>query len=645
MGGGVSYALVLILASVAADAESAYAWPLDLPRVLTSSFAEYRPGRFHMGIDLRTGPIGKDVFAAADGYVSRVRCSPYGYGKAVYVQLDDGNTAIYAHLDDFVPELREYVRRAQHDRKRYTVDLYPDPGTFPIERGQRIAKSGQTGIGVPHLHYELRDRSGAPVNPRLLGVSWPDTGRPRFRGAVVIPAAPETLINGDMLPVVLPARTTSTGQYRADSVRVTGAVAFGVDVIDPANGGGTRLGVRTLRTRVGAQEIFVLQHDRVAYGDGQDGAVAYHPYLMDEGRFLMQWRWPGNGTDIYAQTAADGRYQPGAESGDVVVVAEDFHGNEATLTIPIASAAERVVGEPAQENDAFGSVSYDYFPEWLLVTVEFPKAEATFPTLRGLEGVREAAFRRVGKRTFRAAVVPDDDVTAVRLSVEHPRVDPVEELFVVAPRGSKREVMIGDQVHLDVPSESAYGTLFIRVAEVVPKVDEILKAYGSAYRVGDSRSPIDESVHLSLALPADALNAERVHLYRQGRRGWEFQNSERRGGRLWTSASQLGVFATLEDVTSPTIKNVRPRAGQRFNTRRPTVRASIADRGSMIDSFSAKFNGRWLLMAYDPEQQMLEWEADEDLSEGTGEIEFRVSDMAGNVAVARVPIEILPANP
>ena len=174
-------ALVLIVAQLAADPSASYAWPLDLPRVLTSSFAEYRAGRYHMGLDLRTGPIGKDVFAASDGYVSRIRCSPYGYGKAIYLKLDDGNSVVYAHLDDYAPELLDYLRRAQHDRKKYTVDLYPDPHELPISSGQFIGKSGQTGIGVPHLHYEIRDRSGAPINPQRAGVTWPVPNAPELR--------------------------------------------------------------------------------------------------------------------------------------------------------------------------------------------------------------------------------------------------------------------------------------------------------------------------------------------------------------------------------------------------------------------------------------------------------------------------------
>ena len=91
--GALSRALPALLA--------AYAWPLDVPPVLTSTFGEFRAHHFHGGIDFSTGRrLGLPVRALADGSVVRVRASGVGYGRAVYLLLDDGRTAVYAHLDN-----------------------------------------------------------------------------------------------------------------------------------------------------------------------------------------------------------------------------------------------------------------------------------------------------------------------------------------------------------------------------------------------------------------------------------------------------------------------------------------------------------------------------------------------------------------
>ena len=371
----------LFLAGLLAETEEPYAWPLNQPRALTSSFGEYRTDRFHMGIDLRTGPIGKAVFAAESGYVARVRCSPFGYGKVVYVQLDDGNMAIYAHLSDFMPELRRFVRRAQHDRKNYTVDLYPDPGAFRVERGQEIAKSGQTGIGVPHLHWEIRNSAGVPVNPRLLGMSWPDSSAPRVRSVLLIPTTPDTRINGDYLPVVVPMRRKGTDGYVADSVRVRGSVALGIDVYDPANGGASKLGVHRIVTRVDGELVFEMVHDEIGYDHAGDGVVAYHPYFRNRGKFLMQWAWPGVATELYRSEGGDGKILVEDEPRSVVVEATDFFDRSVRATILLESDVDASVTTVGDTSSGVGRVFYDSVGDWLVITVAFSDAEDTIPVL------------------------------------------------------------------------------------------------------------------------------------------------------------------------------------------------------------------------------------------------------------------------
>jgi len=98
--------LLFITGGLAALLSSAYSqnyiWPINTGRYLTSTFGEYRPGHFHSGIDIKTNyRCGYPVYATADGYIWRVLTSPYGYGKAVYLKLDDGNLAVYGHLDRF----------------------------------------------------------------------------------------------------------------------------------------------------------------------------------------------------------------------------------------------------------------------------------------------------------------------------------------------------------------------------------------------------------------------------------------------------------------------------------------------------------------------------------------------------------------
>ena len=60
--------------------------PLDIPLYLSGTFGELRGNHFHTGLDFKTQQKeGLNVYAAADGYVSRIKISTWGYGKAIYI--------------------------------------------------------------------------------------------------------------------------------------------------------------------------------------------------------------------------------------------------------------------------------------------------------------------------------------------------------------------------------------------------------------------------------------------------------------------------------------------------------------------------------------------------------------------------------
>ena len=64
--------------------------PLDIPLVLSGNFGEFRGNHFHTGLDFKTqGREGFPVLAVANGVVTRVKVSPWGYGKALYLKHEN----------------------------------------------------------------------------------------------------------------------------------------------------------------------------------------------------------------------------------------------------------------------------------------------------------------------------------------------------------------------------------------------------------------------------------------------------------------------------------------------------------------------------------------------------------------------------
>ena len=123
--------------------------PLDIPIILAGTFGELRSNHFHSGIDIKTqGKEGLKIYAAADGYVSRIKVGERGYGKCLYVyHPKTGHTSVYAHLQKFNPEIQAFVVKHQYEKQSYAIELFPVANQLVLKKGEVAAISGK------ELHY------------------------------------------------------------------------------------------------------------------------------------------------------------------------------------------------------------------------------------------------------------------------------------------------------------------------------------------------------------------------------------------------------------------------------------------------------------------------------------------------------------
>ena len=166
---------------------NSYLFPTDASHKINSGFADYRPGHFHGGMDISTnGKIGYPVFAAKSGYVYRISVSPFGYGKMILLRHSDSTFTVYGHLSAFSDEIELKVEAAQEREDKYGVDLRLDPGEIRVDRGEVIAYTGASGVGGPHLHFEVRDRDLSFIDPLVFAaLDVPDYRTPRIFSVAV----------------------------------------------------------------------------------------------------------------------------------------------------------------------------------------------------------------------------------------------------------------------------------------------------------------------------------------------------------------------------------------------------------------------------------------------------------------------------
>lgn len=137
-------------------------FPLNVQFSFTDNFSDPRSGgRLHEGIDIMA-PKMTPVLAAADGVIVRAPENEPSYGFIIVLRDSDGYTYHYIHLNNDTP--------GTDDGNGGPRNAYA-PGITQgvrVTKGQHIAYVGDSGnaesVGS-HLHFEMHDPQGTPLNP------------------------------------------------------------------------------------------------------------------------------------------------------------------------------------------------------------------------------------------------------------------------------------------------------------------------------------------------------------------------------------------------------------------------------------------------------------------------------------------------
>jgi len=280
--------------------------PVDFPIFLSGSYGEVRTNHFHSGIDIRTnGKTGQPVYAAADGYISRIFVSPYGFGKALYINHPAGYTSVYGHLDRFAGTIASYVRGQQYRNESFYLDTEIDAGRIAVKKGDVIGYSGNSGSsGGPHLHFEIRDtRSQEPLDPVAFGIPLRDKTRPKILLIRIYPFDENSQVNFVSMPLTFPVVAGNNGLsfQTKDTIRLSGNIFFGIEAVDCQDQSTNQNGIRSVELMIDDQPVFRQDIERFAFADTRyvNSVIDFALNKETGHRVLRSYLAPGNTLNIY----------------------------------------------------------------------------------------------------------------------------------------------------------------------------------------------------------------------------------------------------------------------------------------------------------------------------------------------------------
>jgi hypothetical protein len=335
--------------------------PVAIPVFLAGNFGEPRANHFHSGIDIKTnGTTGVQVLSVSDGYVSRIKVEPGGYGHALYIRHPNGYTSLYGHLLSFNNEINQYLIAEQYRREAFTVDLFPAPTQLIVKKGQLIALSGNSGGSEgPHLHFELREtQSENPVNPLVSSINIKDDIPPVISKVYVYSLKERQ----DWVKPVSASLIKNNGTYQTSGgvpLPIDEISGIGIETYDLLNGSDNHCGLYRIQGYLDGILFFESGLDEFSFAETRyvNSFMDYKMFISNRKSILKLFIDPNNLGTFYRFHENQGRI--GIKDNGIHrirIVVEDAAGNKS-----VADCGVRLDSGKFQRDTSFSPIYGAYF--------------------------------------------------------------------------------------------------------------------------------------------------------------------------------------------------------------------------------------------------------------------------------------------
>ncbi|RIJ43205.1 M23 family peptidase [Pontibacter oryzae] len=581
---------------------------------LSGTMGEIRSNHFHGGLDIKTEQrTGLPVHAAADGYVSRVKQSSYGYGNIVYITHPNGLVTTYAHLQEYYKPLADFMLQKQYEKQVFDLELFPEPGQFPVKRGDVIGLSGNTGgSGGPHLHFEIRDKEDRLYNPlKYKFKEVIDTTPPDIYSLGISPLNIHARVNNEFSREEYRTKQVGTNYSISDTIYANGLIGLELQTIDRLDGAANKNGTQEVTLLVNGEQLYNHYIDKVPFELSRQVSqhINYNQYKMRGRTFQKAFVDYGNDLPLYKARERDGRIVVQSDSVyKIQLVARDSYNNTSTLTFiikgqrPTFTKTVAAVKKPAIDYEIVGNVLKISATD----TSSTPQNIELYVGKQALMLVPSYMKNSTSVSLYDLRAGLPDSMRFCGLSTDfnlQQMVPPAKD-FLFTNRNMK---VLFDK-------ETLYDTLYLQT-----RLD------GDVYTIGDYFTPLHKAIKVTITPPTQVKDKSKAAVYFLGTgRGRGYTGGKWEGNSITFTTKNMGKFKVMEDSKEPYIRLV--------SKNRNGISFKISDDLSGINSFNAWVDGKWILMKYEHKTATIWSEKLDNSTPLSGEVILKVKDNAGNEA-------------
>jgi hypothetical protein len=588
---------------------------------ITGTMGELRDTHFHAGLDIDTPGIGVPVLCADDGYVSRASATTGGYGNVLYVTHSDGNTTVYAHLDEFKGAVGEFIRKERYTRKVSEIDLAFTTNQFKVSKGELLALSGNTGgSGGPHLHFEVRNQNNEATNPLVYEFTEVrDNLSPLVFKVALKTMDSKSRINDQFGRFEFSVVKKGNTYFLPYPILAQGTIGVEVLAHDKMENSRFRYGINYIDMKVDSQLVFTQTIDKVDFNETRRilTVMDYQTLELKGNRFNKLYIDDGNRLDYYSGVARKTGITIKEKETYVEIGLKDFNGNISKVKFELKSSPL------VEETPLLSAMSKPYETEILenALKINVKSCSSNESTITVWQQGKSTSVSRTYEGSNRQVYLIDlqrtlpDSAQTCQGSIKFNFKDRIPSETVYK--------YYSDLMDIEFPNQSLYDTAFLEIAYDTLNKQEI-------FSIGNRTVPLNKSISVTLKPKATYFQSRDLGLYRKAGKGYSFVSSEWKNNRVKFSTRDFGQFTFLRDTIPPTITKI--------GLSTAAARFKIRDNLSGIAYFEANINGQWLLMVYDYKTGILKSEKADPSKPLAGDFELKIVDQAGNESIFKQKI-------
>ena len=633
-------------------------WPTNASRQLSSNFGEFRDDHFHMGIDIKTnGKEGYEVYAIADGFISRMVTNYTGYGKALYLKTKSGNSAVYCHLSKFSSELEKELFSRQTKTDAYHVNSYFSSTDFPFKKGDIIGYTGNTGTSFgPHLHFELRSPKGNTLNPLRQGISISDTLSPVVKGLTVFPLTQQTFINGFPLPMEFSIIQQRSNLYSiSDTIYCTsGGIGIAVSLEDKIQQNMNRYQFFKAELFIDDSLFFDFTYDSISFFQsaqmnsienrkfGKAEGLSYHKFYLEENSlFLSNREMSGHillspGVHILHLSITDASGNVSNVNGKIVCELS----NSKTLLKP-----RSWLRRESWQTKSFLNSDLQILNSENGVFIEFQNMENLSSIYGGLlmndKKPFDFDFFHTPPQTYYSPLIPFEkfkNINRISVLTKEKHVEFSINAIVIYPNSQSILSSNDNIVSIQFTELTLFDTALIWIKNTQSSKESIIKPLTNIYNIEPGNLPLKNPAYLTFKLNQNQQLMKGVGIYKfnKKKKEWEFQEPQQKNfNQITVELSELGVVTLLQDTIPPEIVHISPAPSQSYTSGEIySIECILKDNLSGIEpseeALKIILNGKKIFCAYQPVKKELSYSLVDPLIPGDYSMLISARDYAGN---------------